>query len=80
MEYPFAYKHGKHCCNKFEEFTTGKNLLTMDTESCNGDSQKCPVQGRKTSGLPIKIKTEKECKKIKNPSKFCSFLNPGFIK
>ena len=87
MEYPIAYNNGKHCCNKFEEFTTGKNLLAMATDSChamatetcNGDCEKCPVQGIITSGLPISIKTEKECKSIQS-SKFYSFLNPGFIK
>ena len=70
MEYPIAYNNGKHCCNKFEEFTPGKNLLTMATdscnamatESCNGNCQKCPVQGMITSGVQSVI--------VKNTSSF----------
>ena len=62
MEYPIAYNNGKHCCNKFEVFTPGTNLLTMATdscnamatESCNGNCQICPVQGMNTSGVQSK--------------------------
>ena len=65
VEYPIAYNNGKHCCNKFDEFTPGKNLLTlatdscnaMATKSCNGNCQKCPVQGIITSGVQSIIVT-----------------------